>query len=59
MGRASRDGLRSLGCGLKSTRAQTGAHGRRKRGATMKAARQGLRLTPCSSPRGHPCAREK
>ena len=22
----------------------------------MKAARQGLRLTPCSSPRGHPCA---
>ena len=32
---------------------------RRNRGATMKAARQGLRLTPCSSPRGRPCAERK
>jgi hypothetical protein len=37
-------------------RVRTGAA---NRGATMKAARQGLRLTPCSSPRGHPCARGK
>ena len=33
-----------------------GAHRRRTRGATMKAARQGLRLTPGSPPRGCPCA---
>ena len=38
---------------------QAGAHQARNRGATMKAARQGLRLAPCSSPRGHPCARGK
>ena len=57
MGRASRDGLRSLRRWLESAWSQTGAHRRRNRGAPMKAARQGLRLTPCSSPRGHPCAR--
>ena len=31
-------------------------HGRRNRSATIKAARQVSHLTPCSSPRGHPCA---
>ena len=59
MGRASRDGLRALRLRLESAWSQAGAHGRRNRGATMKAARQGLRLAPCSSPRGHPCARGK
>ena len=59
MGRARRDGLRALRLRLESAWAQAGAHGRRNRGATMKAARQGLRLAPCSSPRGHPCARGK
>jgi hypothetical protein len=44
---------------LESAWTQASAHRRRKRGATMKAARQGLRLTPCASPRGRPCAREK
>ena len=32
------------------------AHRRRKGGATIAAARQGFHLTPCSSPRGRPCA---
>ena len=59
MGRASRDGLRALRLRLEPAWSQAGAHGRRNRGATMKAARQGLRLAPCSSPRGHPCARGK
>ena len=59
MGRASRDGLRALRLRLESAWSQAGAHGCRNRGATMKAARQGLRLAPCSSPRGHPCARGK
>jgi transposase len=59
MGRASRNGLRSLRRRLESAWSQAGAHRRRNRGATMKAARQGLRLAPCSSPRGHPCARGK
>src|SRR5208282_5672980 len=36
-----------------------GAHGRHKRGTTIKAARQGSHLTPCSLPRGHPCAKGK
>ncbi len=44
---------------LESAWSQAGAHGHRNRGATMKAARQGLRLAPCSSPRGHPYARGK
>jgi hypothetical protein len=59
MGRASRDGLRPLRRRLESARSEAGAHRRRKRGTTMKAARQGSRLTPCSSPRGRPCARGK
>ena len=57
LGRAGRDGLRPLRRRLESARAEEGAHGRRNRGATMKAARQGSHLTPCSSPRGRPCAR--
>jgi transposase len=57
MGRASRDGLRPVRRRLESARAEAGAHGRRNRGATMKAARQGSRLAPCSSPRGRPCAK--
>ena len=44
---------------LESAWSQAGAHRRRNRGATMKAARQGLRLAPCSSPRGRPCAEGK
>ena len=44
---------------LESAWSQAGTHGHRNRGATMKAARQGLRLAPCSSPRGHPYARGK
>jgi hypothetical protein len=36
---------------------EEGAHGCRKRGATIKAARQGSHLGSCSSPRGHPCAK--
>jgi hypothetical protein len=59
MGRASRNGLRSLRRRLESAWSQAGAHRRRNRGATMKAARQDLRLAPCSSPRGHPCAKAK
>ena len=39
--------------------AEEAAHGRRKRGAMIKAARQGSHLTPCSSRRGHPCARKR
>ena len=39
-------------------RGPKGAHGRRNGGATVRAARQGLHLRPCSSPRGHPCATE-
>ena len=44
---------------VESAWSRAGAHGRRNRGATMKTARQGLRLLPCSSPRGHLHAREK
>ena len=39
--------------GLDASRTQ-GAHGCRKGGATLKAARPGLHLVPGSSPRGHP-----
>jgi hypothetical protein len=38
------------------TQGAEGAHGRRKGGAMIKAARQGSRLVPYSSPRGHQCA---
>jgi hypothetical protein len=47
MGRASRDGLCPLCRWLESAPTQAGAHRRRNRGATMKAARQSLRLAPC------------
>ena len=59
MGRAGRDGLRALRDRLEPTRPEEGAHGRRKRGATIKAARQGFHLTPYSLPRDHPCARRE
>ena len=59
MGRAGRDGLCPLRRRVESPWSQAGAHRRRNRGATMKAAWQGLRLTPCSSPRDRPCARGK
>jgi hypothetical protein len=42
-----------VGC----SKIRKGAHGRSKRGATIKAARQGLHLKPCSLPQSHPCAR--
>jgi hypothetical protein len=49
--------LRALCCRLEPKGAK-GAHGRRKGGATIRAARQGSHLVPCSSPRGHLCATE-
>ena len=42
---------------VESAWSQAGAQGRHNRGATLKAARQGLRLAPLLSPRGHPCTR--
>jgi hypothetical protein len=55
LGRTGRTRLRTLRCRLEPDRTP-GAHRRRKGGATVAAARQGSQLTPCSSPRGHPCA---
>ena len=56
--RAGRDRLSTPDRRLEPTRS-TGAHGRRKGGATMKAARPGSHLTPGSSPRGRPWATTK
>jgi len=57
LGRASRSRLHALCCRLEP-KGPKGAHGCRKGGATISAARQGSHLAPCSSPRGHLCATE-
>ena len=53
---AERPTRASLPAGIRAD--EEGTHRRRNRGATIKAARQGLHLTPCSSPRGRPCAED-
>jgi hypothetical protein len=55
LGRAGRGRLRAFRRWLE-TEGPKGAHGRRKGGTMIRAARQSLHLVPCSSPRGRPCA---